>query len=59
MATVYIEPRPKGRPDGDRSMIMLLRTTRTTSSPPSRRSARQSSGRRKTAMRPTSLASGT
>jgi D-proline reductase (dithiol) PrdB len=52
----------QGRRVGQRaalSMITLSRTMRTTSLPPSRRSARQLNGRRRTAIQPTSLASGT
>ena len=60
MANVYVEPRPKGRPEGDPiTLTMLSRIMPITSWPASRRSTRQSSGRRRTATSRMSRASDT
>ena len=59
MRNVYIEPRPKGRPEGDPIDDYVVEATPTMSSPPSGRSARLSNGRRRMAMHPMSRAFGT
>ena len=58
MANIYIEARPKGRPEGSPSRITWSRTMRTTCFPLSRRSARQSSGHAGKAIILSSLVSG-
>jgi hypothetical protein len=59
MAIVYIEPRPKGRPEGDPIDDYVVEDHADHFLAASRRSARQSSGRRKTAILRMSRASNT
>jgi hypothetical protein len=59
MANVYIEPRPKGRPEGSPIEDLWLKTTQITYLPPSKLSEKQSIGQKRTAIRRMSLASDT
>jgi hypothetical protein len=59
MANVYVEARPKGRPEERTLTIMWSKTTRTMSSAVSQLRKQESIGRRQTVTIPLSLASGT
>ena len=59
MPNVYVEARPKGRPEGSSIEDFVWKITPTTCSTPSKRRKRRSTGPGRTAIRPLSRVCGT